>query len=188
MFRKPEVRASLLIAALSLAYRLALLPFATIESADSVSRTWKAWAWLADPHIISHGFWGPLHTYLIAFALTVYPDPLLSPLLLHVAFGAATPVLLYLWIRREFTDQRTAIFIALAYVFIPVAVNSSISALAEAPTTFLVLLSLIFLSAARAERGRRRPGMLVRMRVTLSNLRARASGPGSGPHAAPHRH
>ncbi len=91
-----EVRnALILIACLGLGTRFLAFPFATTNSSDPISRTWIAWHWLSNPEIITHGVWGPLHFYLIAFSMAIVRDPIVPPVLLNIIFSAATAILLY---------------------------------------------------------------------------------------------
>lgn len=142
-----------LIAFLALAMRCIAYPFATADSADPTSRIWSAWSWLSDPELINHGVWGPLHTYLIAFSLLVYPDPVVAPVVLHIAFSVASSVLLFLFVRSEFADHATSVAIAVAYAFYPVAIVTSLVATSEGPFVFFLLLSALFLSLARRAAG-----------------------------------
>ncbi len=64
-----EVTLALLFVLLLAAARVVFLPDATTDGGDSVSRVWGSMRWLEDPHLIIHGVWGPLHTYLLAFVL-----------------------------------------------------------------------------------------------------------------------
>jgi hypothetical protein len=57
--------------------RLLILPLTSTTDADAVSRTFIAWRWLENPHLISYSGWGPLHFYLIAGALKLWFDPVI---------------------------------------------------------------------------------------------------------------
>ena len=135
--------------ALGVVPKLAALPFAMTTEADAVSRVWIAWRWLGQPEWISHGVWGPLHTYMLAAALFVYPDPVVAPAILNVLLSTATAILLYLLVRDAF-GRRAGGLVAAAYCFYPVAFRNSLMAVSEVPFTFFLVLSLWLLQ--RAER------------------------------------
>ena len=142
----------LLVCLLGLALRLAFLPFVKITEADAISRTFAAWRWLSRPEFITHGVWGPLHTYLIALALAIMPDAAIAPALMTILFGVATAVPLYLLTREQFSENG-ALFVALAYLFYPVAVRNSLMAVSEIPFGFFAVCAFLFVSRARRESG-----------------------------------
>jgi hypothetical protein len=147
--RRRDVLVLLAVAALALAVRLAVLPFATTDGSNPAARVWIAWRWLDDPGVITHGVWGPLHFYLIGAVLALTNDPVTAPILLHVLFGVGSAVLLYIFVRIEFTGPNSALLAALAFAVYPVGLSNSVSVRAEAPFVFFVLASMVLLALAR---------------------------------------
>ena len=157
----------LLIFCTGVVSRLPALSFAAIDGGDPVTRTWNGWRWLSNPEIITHGVWGPLHTYLMASAMAVFPDPTISPVLLGILFSAATAALLYLFTQREFGIHHASLFVALTYLFYPIAIRDSLMVTAEAPFVFLVALCWLFLSIAR-DQGTEGHALLAGIALTLA--------------------
>src|SRR5687768_7275517 len=81
--------AALAVAFAAVAARVAVLPFAAADGGDATARTWSAWEWMLDPRPITHGIWGPLHTYLLALAMAVTPDPVNAPIALGIVVSVA---------------------------------------------------------------------------------------------------
>src|SRR5262245_5578215 len=75
------------VGAVALGARLAVLPFATSDGGDAPSKVWMASEWLSHPQLLTHGVWGPLHTYLIALALWIVPDLVRAPVALSLMFS-----------------------------------------------------------------------------------------------------
>jgi 4-amino-4-deoxy-L-arabinose transferase-like glycosyltransferase len=119
-----------------------------VES-DAVSRVWQGWLWLAEPHWISHGVWGPLHTYLNAISLAFYEDPVLSPIALQIGFSSATAVVVFFIAKNAF-GMHAGLFAAGAAALYPVAIRNSLLAVSETPFTFFVGLSMLLLLSPRA--------------------------------------
>lgn len=148
--RQPSVAAPLIaVALLAAAIRLAVLPHATADGSDAVSRVWIAWRWLEDPQFIPNQVWGPLHFYLIGGVLALFPDPVLPPIFLHVMLGVAISPLLYVFTKIEFGSERAALIVALTSAVYPVAVRNSVSVRSETPCALFVLAAMIFVSRAR---------------------------------------
>jgi hypothetical protein len=146
-------RPTLAVALTAIAARLAVLPNATADGGDAASRVWIAWDWLADPHVITHGVWGPLHTYLIGLALAVVPDPVWSPVVLSVSLSTAACVAMYRFAALELADQRAALLVALTYAVYPIALRNGVSVRSETPFALFLLLSMIAVARARGEGG-----------------------------------
>jgi 4-amino-4-deoxy-L-arabinose transferase-like glycosyltransferase len=163
-------RALVLITSLALSVRLLAFPFATTDEGDSVWRTWIAWRWLSEPKLITYGVWGPLHTYLIALSMAIGRDPVIPPVLLQILFSAPTAFLLYLFMRREFAGSRVSLFIAIAYVFYPMAMSTSLTITAEAPFNFFLVLVLFLLSLARQEQGSWKHALGAGIALTLAGM------------------
>ena len=144
----------LAIVALALLARLVVLPFATTDGGDAVTRTWAAMRWLADPELITHGVWGPLHFYLVGAALAVVPDPIHTPVVLHIGFALAASCLIYFFTREEFASSRAALVIAALYALYPVAIRNSVSVRSETVFVVGLLAAMLLLALARGERGR----------------------------------
>jgi 4-amino-4-deoxy-L-arabinose transferase-like glycosyltransferase len=158
------------IVCIGLVARILMLRFATTDSSDPISRTWIGWIWLSDPEFITHGVWGPLHFYLIAFSMAIFEDPMLSPILLNFAFSAFTPVLLFYFTRIEFGNERAALIVAASYAFYPVAVNASLMATEVPPFIFLLVLCMVLLSIARQDRGSWRHAVGAGIGLTFASM------------------
>lgn len=166
-----EVRKALiLIVCLGLGIRLLLFPFSTINSADAVTRTWIAWKWLSNPYIITYGVWGPLHFYLIALSMVFVRDPVIPPVLLHIVFSVATPILLYFFTRNEFGNNRASILVAFTFLFYPLAISNSLVVTAETPFVFFLVLCLLFLSKARRDQDSWKHAMGAGISLTLAGM------------------
>jgi 4-amino-4-deoxy-L-arabinose transferase-like glycosyltransferase len=152
---------------LGLALRLAFLPLAKNTEPDSISRIFAAWRWISQPEFITHGAWGPLHTYLIAIALKVMPDAAVAPALLSILFGVATAIPLYFLTKVQFSESG-APFVALAYLFYPVAVRNSLMAVSEIPFVFFAACAFLFVSVARRENGSSAQALLAGLFLTLA--------------------
>ena len=152
--RDTPVLALLGITALALAARLLVLPLATTDGGDPSARIWMAWRWLADPELITHGVWGPLHFYLIGGALALVPDPVLAPIVLHVLFGVGACWLMFAVSREEFGSARAALLVAAMYALYPVAIRNSVMARSETPFVGFMLATMLLLAVARSPRGR----------------------------------
>ena len=138
-----------LVLAVALAVRLALLPYASQDTLDHTVRIWIGWRWAEDPFPLLHGMWPPLQFFLIGGIVRLFGDPILAPVLLHVAIGSAIPLVLYLFTAREFGSRGAALAVGLAYALYPVAIRNSLEALAQAPMMLLLALTLLALSRAR---------------------------------------
>lgn len=157
-----------LIAAVALAVRLALWPFATTDTADATDRVWLAWQWLDDPEVIAGGAWAPLHFYLMAPVLWATEDPVYAPIALHIALAVATTLIVYRFCTREFGDRRAALVAALVFALSPVAIRNSLMALSEGPFVFFLALCLLFLSRTRSATGARQDALLAGLALTLA--------------------
>jgi hypothetical protein len=143
----------LAVALTAVAARLAVLPFATADGGDASSRTWSAWEWMLDPRPITHGVWGPLHTYLLAAAMALYPDPVRAAVALGLVLSAAAAAALYVFTRIEIGGARGALVTGLTYAIYPVAIRNGVSVRSETPFTLFLLLSMIAVALARREEG-----------------------------------
>lgn len=147
--RGKDIVATLAIAVVALAARLAVLPFATTDGSNSAARVWISWQWLDDPGVITHGVWGPLHFYLIGAVLALTDDPVMAPIILHVLFGVGAAILFYIFVGLEFGGPNSALLVGLAFALYPVLLRASVAVRAEAPFVLFVLASMVLLSLAR---------------------------------------
>ncbi len=143
-----------------------MLPYASTTEADAVSRIFVAWQWLENPYFISYSGWGPLHFYLLAGALFLWFDPVYSPIILHILFSVFTAVPLWMFVRREWDDS-AALFVAVLYLFYPIAFRFSFMAISEIPFTFFVALTMLFLSKARTGMNKKH-ALLAGLSITLA--------------------
>jgi hypothetical protein len=135
----------------NLVLRLCLLPFTSVTNeGDSISRILIAWRWLEHPTFISHAGWGPLHFYLIAGALRIWFNPIVSPSVLHILISVATAIPLWAFVRREWGEPG-AIFVGAAFLFYPLAFRLSFMPASEVPFVFFVAWTMYFVSRARSE-------------------------------------
>jgi len=154
------LKVCVLLMSLALVPRILLLPWNENLYGDAVIRTELAERWLASPHWIASfadgAFqFGPLHLYLLALALKLWPSPELSSRVLSLVFGIATVVPLYLLTRRLF-DWKAAVVACLAFSTWGMHIQFSTTAGSESLALFLVYGSL-WLFAAGVEEGRFAP-------------------------------
>ncbi len=165
-----EVTVGLLLVLLLAAARVAFLPYATTDGGDSVSRVWHTISWLEDPHLITHGLWGPLHYYLLAFVLWIWPDPVHGPVALHLLIGVATPLLIYAFTRTAIAGPRAALLVAATAAIYPIAIRNSLSVRAEVPFVLLILVTMIFVELARRDEGSWKHALAAGMSLTLAAM------------------
>ena len=146
LFQKPNRNDALLIAAAALLVRLFMLPWAQTVQADAVSRIHIALEWLRDPHWITHGYWGPLHHYLNALFMLIFPGKALGPQVLNILAASLTAIPLYGFTLTVFGSRRGAVFAALIYVFCPIALWTSLQALSEVSYGLFLASALFALS------------------------------------------
>lgn len=152
------------------AARLLVLPFATTDGGDAASRVWSAWSWLAEPHLITHGVWGPLHTYLIAAALSLRPDPVHAPVALGVLVSVATPAVMYAFVQVEFASRRAALLVALTYALYPIAIRNGVSVRSETPFAFFLVLAMLGVAYARRADGSWRHAAAGGLALTVASM------------------
>jgi 4-amino-4-deoxy-L-arabinose transferase-like glycosyltransferase len=138
------------ILALGLGSRLLALPFSQVMDADATWRVWNAWRWLDAPHWISHDVWGPLSYYLNALALAAWPDPVLSPVLLHMAAAVGLALAVYAFTAQEFGEEG-ALPTALAALAWPLGFRAGLMPLPEIFAGLFVVLAM--LAVGRLRRG-----------------------------------
>jgi hypothetical protein len=158
------------VVVLALAARLSALPFATTDGGDAPSRVWAGWEWLSHPRLLTHGVWGPLHSYLIALSLWVVPDPVHAPAALSVLFSVASAALLYWFVRLEFGEPREALLVGLTYAVYPIAIRNGVSVRSETPFVFFLLLTGIGLARARGGAGDWRHAAASGIALTLASM------------------
>jgi hypothetical protein len=141
------------VGVVALGARLAVLPFATSDGGDAPSKVWMASEWLSHPQLLTHGVWGPLHTYLIALALRIVRDPVQAPIVMSVMFSVASAVAMYWFLRTEFESRRAALLGGLTYAVYPIAIRNGVSVRSETPFAFFLLLGVIALARLRARGG-----------------------------------
>jgi hypothetical protein len=164
------VALGLLTVLLLAAARVVFLPDATTDGGDSVGRVWNSIRWLEDPHLITHGMWGPLHYYLLAFVLWFWPNPVLAPVGFHLLLGVATPLLVYAFTRTAIAGPRAALLVAVTYAVYPVAIRNSLSVRSEVPFVLFLLIAMIFVELARREEGSWKHALVAGMSLTLAAM------------------
>jgi hypothetical protein len=165
-----EVTLGLILVLFLAAARVVFLPDATTDGGDSVGRVWHSMRWLEDPHLITHGMWGPLHYYLLAFVLWIWPDPVHGPLGLHVLIGVATPLLVYAFTRTAIAGPRAALLVAVTYAIYPIAIRNSLSVRSEVPFVLLLLGAMVFVELARRDGGSWKHALIAGTSLTLAAM------------------
>ncbi len=163
-------RAGAVLIAVALAARLAFLPFATLDDGDTAYRIWFAWLWSDDPFLITNGLWGPLHLYLIGATMWLWPDPVWAPIVLHIAIGAVTPLVMYRWTLELFRSDRAAMAAGLIMAVYPAAIGVSLGPLSEAPFMLSLGLALLYLTRACRPEGSIQDAALAGLAMTLASM------------------
>ena len=138
------------------AARLALWPYASMESNDHTYRVFTAWIWADNPELAFYGLWGPLHYFLVGPIIRLFGDQVVAPVLLHVVVGSLIPAVLYLFTAREFGDRRAALAVGAAFALYPIAIRMSLQVMAQTWFYLCVALALLALSCARTPPANRR--------------------------------
>jgi hypothetical protein len=134
---------------IALLLRLVALPFATLDSGDSVARVFQSWSWMDHPFYLTEGVWAPLHYYIIAAVLWIWPDPVWAPVALHIFLGSLIPVVVYKLALELLRSPRAALLAGLAFAVYPMAILISLEAHPEVPFLLLLATGLLFLVRAR---------------------------------------
>jgi hypothetical protein len=168
-FFKDQDRKNVLVIFLGvLAVRLILLPWSQTVHADAVSRVFSALDWLANPHYIDHGYWGPLHHYLTAFALWILPNWVVAPKILNILFASLSVFPLYWFTKNVFGNRHGAVFVSLIYGFSPIVMHTSFQALADVSYAFFILSAMYFLSEGLKQNGKILYAILGGLAITLA--------------------
>lgn len=122
------------------------MPWSQTVHADAVSRVFIAIDWMADPHYITDGYWGPLHHYLNALFMWIFPGRVVGPKMLNIILASLTILPLYRFTLNVFNSRNGALFVALTYALCPIILRNSFQALAGVSYGFFVILSMYFLS------------------------------------------
>ena len=125
-------------------------------------------AWLKDPHVIMHGVWAPLHQYFNAFALTVFPDQVWGPKLLHVIFGAMLVFPVFRLSRRHL-DITTSALVALFISLSPVIFRNSFHSLSGIPFLFFLGYSLYWVIRASTKEGNWKEALYAGLMITVAS-------------------
>ncbi len=125
---------------------------------------------MSDPRPITHGVWGPLHTYLIALSMTLVPDPVHAPVALGIGLSVAAAVAMYVFVRTELESSRAALLVALSYAVYPIAIRNGVSVRSETPFALSLLLSMMAISLARREGGSWRHAAAGGLALTLASM------------------
>ena len=112
---------------------------------DPASRVLEGQRWLEieGPHIITYGYWLPLHTYLIGGMLYLWNEPSLSPRLLSLILGSITIFPFYYLVKLLF-DEKNALVSTLFLSLFNFHILYSTQTLSEAPFVFLLISSIYF--------------------------------------------
>ncbi|MCK4736668.1 MAG: glycosyltransferase family 39 protein [Methanophagales archaeon] len=132
-----------LIFVFTLLLRLTFFIFSDNFEPDGALRIMIALNWLKTPHLIIAGMWGPLHTYLIAFSIVVWNDPILSPQLVSLILGSLT-VFPFFFLLKLLFNRNIALFSTLIFSVYTLQIRYSVLSLSEVPFTFFLFLSLCF--------------------------------------------
>lgn len=164
-----DLKTLILIFFFGLFIRLIALPFSRTNTFDPVERIDIAWRWLENPHIVTHGIWAPLHTYLIAGSMWLVEDPILPPILINILFSVATVIPLFLFTKKEFGEKESW-FVACAFLLYPIAFRNSLMAFSDTPFAFFVALSLLFISISRKKHGSWKHALIAGLSMTLAAM------------------
>lgn len=162
-----EKKQILLLMAIGLVVRFALLPFSQTIDADAVTRIFMAYNWLNDPSLITSAVWLPLHLYFNAAAIWISGDLVNGPKIMNILFAVATVIPLYKFVRNEF-NREGAFFATLTYLFIPIIIRNSLQALSGIPYAFFIVLALYYLSQGRKTQQQLKYGILAGLAITLA--------------------
>lgn len=149
-FRKKMIYVSALLIALII--KLIFISSADSVDADAFSRIIWAENWLDDPSVITEGIWPPIHYYLVAFTIWLGGEHVVSPIVLQIVFSVATLIPLFLFTKREFTEQG-AIVVCLIYFLSPIVFRNSYHALSGIPHAFFIICTMNFLSLGLRSKG-----------------------------------
>ncbi|NEP10117.1 MAG: hypothetical protein F6K14_07850 [Symploca sp. SIO2C1] len=164
-----DLKIIILILCLGFSSRLIALPFSTTTHTDAVGRLYIAQNWLDNPHIITHGLWLPLHTYLTGGVIWFINDPILAPILLNICFSVATAIPLYFFTKNEF-GKPACWFVSCAFLFYPIAFRNSLQALSDTPFAFFVAMALLFISRSRKKNGSWKDALIAGLFMNLSAM------------------
>lgn len=143
---RPQLADALGIVALALLVRILMLPWAQTVHADAVSRVHIAYEWMLDPHYIKDGYWGPLHHYLNALFMWIFPGKVLGPTLLGILCAAFTALPVHGFTYNLFGSRRGAAIAAVLYAFAPIVFWTSLQPLSEPVYGLFLALSIHQLS------------------------------------------
>lgn len=88
---------------------------------DPADKIVEALRWIQSPELITHGYWLPLHNYLIACVILIFKNPSVSPRILSITAGTLTIIPYYLLVKRLFSKKTafySGIFLSLLYYHI----------------------------------------------------------------------
>lgn len=139
-----------LIAAMAVCIRLVFLSLsdAGVGDADATARIFYALKWLEDPFIFVPTTWPPLQFYLYGLALRIFPDPVYTPLLVNIFFGALLVAVMGYFVKQLTKDRQAGLFAAAIVAFYPLAIRCSLVAVPEVILNFLIFLALYLLLKA----------------------------------------
>lgn len=103
----------------------------------------QRWLEIEHSHIITYGYWLPLHTYLIGGVLYIWNDPSLSPRLLSLILGSFTIFPFYYLVELLF-DKKNALLSTLFLSLFNFHILYSTQTLSEVPFVFFLICSLYF--------------------------------------------
>ena len=153
-FQNTDNRNILLIVLLALITRLIVLPWSQTVHADAVSRVFIAADWLKNPHYITEGYWGPLHHYLNALFMTLFPGNIVGPKMLNILLASLTVIPLYRFTMNIFNSRRGAVFVVLLYVLCPLIFRNSFQALSGISYAFFIVLAMYLISEGIKREGK----------------------------------
>jgi len=130
-----------LIVLIGFILRIIALPFSQVVDADATSRIFIAENWLDTPHLIYEGIWLPLHHYINAFAIAIFQEHHIGPVLFHIILACFTAIPLYHFTKREFS-ARGAWLTAAFYLLCPIIFRNSFHVLSGIPHAFFIALAL----------------------------------------------
>lgn len=168
LFQDTDKRNIFFIVIAALVVRLIVLPWSQTVHADAVSRVFIAVDWMKNPHYITDGYWGPLHHYLNALFMWIFPGRVIGPKMLNIILASLTAIPLYRFTLNVFNNRQGAVFVSLLYVFCPIIFRNSFQALAGVSYAFFIVLSMYLISEGLKREGKLTYAALAGLAITCA--------------------
>jgi len=122
--------------------------FSTTFGHDTIFRSLMGWRWLQEPFYIMAPnditwVFGPLHCYVNALFIFIFPDPNVGPRVASTVFAFLTMIPFFL-IAWKIFGKKAAFYSSLAFSFYSLFVGLSVSSNCESLATFFLLIAIYF--------------------------------------------